>query len=1220
MAIIRRGALEFDLPDNVAIVEEPPVSRPRRRGASSTAPGPITPSDVAQAFAEQLSFVDAVPLQVTAPTTPRRRGEPVVVPSAVVRVDVAPDEHAVALVEQDGYYSWVEGTKEIQRKTRRGPSSSVVTFEIPLDAEAPAGPRAKRGVISDALFKPVTTIVFRFLARVAIGQFVKRLERSIDTGLVKIDQADASSWSKLSDASSLVLPTAQRARVLLLIHGTFSSTRGGFGSFIATDAGKSLIGRVVADYDLVLGFDHRTLSEDPLENAEELHSLLLSLSAGPGLDIDVITHSRGALVVRSLVEHLISADDKVTITNVVMVAGPNAGTLLASPSNWKTLVDLYTNLAVGICRLVSIAAPPAATVTTILRESLQAVAILVKAIVAEAADEHRVPGLAAMVPGGSFITEINRSQTPDHVVSTPYYAVSSDFEVKDLSGPQELPAKLIRLLGNGFVDQLMQQANDLVVDVNSMTSVDPATPGMIRKSFALGENPQTYHCSYFVNDSVLQAIEGWLLGPADLGEAPADGGASAAERREPTAGNEPEPTADYDPLLGEIVYQLPDFVATNLAVIDALSPVGLATRQVRSGDHDFAVVRSVDIAGQVMHYAFTPNEFMSLTADVSPEINLMQAGALPESDSPVTSSVRLVPYREPNTELPWTSRTVVLLDGTPIGVAPPEELGAKATPRRGDRTTGAGSGERIRDLEPAEPEEPPTVQAYFRAETDAEISTKEESLVLVDISLDALADAVGPSAQAKAAVISTDKPITVYVVPRINLRVIGDKYAKVSPPTRGEDRSLRFAVQGVRPGPGQLRVIAGQGPVDLVKLVLDVVVVDGATGNADRTEVAAGIPVMPDVAACDQLYIDDNDVVAVTADGRQTVVQTRLNVRYISESGDFNEHEETRLIDGNRLTYVTELYSRIEADWGASDYDARRFSRALKSYGGELFDQLLPEPIQRALWDNRNNTKQIQVTSMDPLIPWEIVHLKSPGGTVPREDLFLANMGLVRWIDGAQCAPRHVAVARGRADAIVPVYPAASGWSLPEPAEELSFLEETFGARQVDANEDTIMSLIDQPGQFDLLHFAGHGMASANDISNAGLILQVRLKGGTWEPVSLTSTTVAQNANLREGKGNRPLVFLNACQVGRAGYALTQVGGFAQAFLTRGAGIFVSTLWSVVDQPARVFTEKFYGELLAGKTVAEATVAARKKCRAAGDPTWLAYVVYGRPDGRLTFG
>ena len=729
---------------------------------------------------------------------------------------------------------------------------------------------------------------------------------------------------------------------------------------------------------------------------------------------------------------------------------------------------------------------------------------------------------------------------------------------------------MVRLVSDGFADRLMGEANDLVVDVKSMTAVDPGTLGLISQSFALDDNAQTYHCSYFVDQSVLEAIEGWLLGSSDGGR----------------------PPADTSPAVGEIVYTLPDFIDTDFAVIDADSPVGVATRQVQAGRHDFTVVRSLSTAGEVTHYAFTSDEFISLIGDASPETTINQAGVLVESDaSPVTSSIRIIPRlsttrncRGPQGQSScWMVRQSGWHRPSMSRSSRRPQLAREPTPAdwRG-ATRGAAQPERLGpDIKPA------TTQAYFRAETDAVVSTTAESLVLVDISLEALEGALGPSAIARQAEIDTLKPITVHVVPRINLTINGDKHATVPPPAAGEPRSLRFSITGARPGPGQLLVIAGQGPVDLVKLVLDVTVVDGQPAAADRARVGAALPPMPDAPACDQLIIDENTIVALAGPEehrRETVVQTRFDVRYQSESLDVQVRAQTNPIQGDRLAYVTELYRQIEADWGNSNADAGRFNRALRAYGGQLFDELLPESIQRQLWDNRDKIKQIQVNSIEPLIPWEIVHLKSPGGTLPSEELFLANMGLVRWIDGARFAPREVAVTRGRASAITPFYPAESGWLLIEPPNEFRFLEQTFGATQVEADVEAIMSLIEQPGQFDLLHFAGHGMASSNDISNAGLVIQVRQEGGRWVPVPLTATMVEQFANLRGGNGNRPLVFLNACQVGRAGYQLTKVGGFAQAFLKGGAGIFVSTLWSVVDEPARKFTEEFYGELIGGKT------------------------------------
>ncbi len=97
------------------------------------------------------------------------------------------------------------------------------------------------------------------------------------------------------------------------------------------------------------------------------------------------------------------------------------------------------------------------------------------------------------------------------------------------------------------------------------------------------------------------------------------------------------------------------------------------------------------------------------------------------------------------------------------------------------------------------------------------------------------------------------------------------------------------------------------------------------------------------------------------------------------------------------------------------------------------------------------------------------------------------------------------------------------------------------------------------------------------------------------------------------------MVVLNACQVGRAGYTLSRIGGFASAFLNRGAGIVAAALWSVGDQPASSFVKAFYDRLQKGDTLAKAVTAAREHARKAGDSTWLAYSVYGNPDARVHF-
>ena len=119
------------------------------------------------------------------------------------------------------------------------------------------------------------------------------------------------------------------------------------------------------------------------------------------------------------------------------------------------------------------------------------------------------------------------------------------------------------------------------------------------------------------------------------------------------------------------------------------------------------------------------------------------------------------------------------------------------------------------------------------------------------------------------------------------------------------------------------------------------------------------------------------------------------------------------------------------------------------------------------------------------------------------------------------------------------------------------------------------------------------------------------------EPQYLGATTVSENARLTKADEIGPLVVLNACQVGRAGELLTTVGGFAKAFLDAGASAFVSCLWSVAQEPSRVFVEKLYEELLDETPMALASARAREATRKAGDASWLAFVVYSRPDAVL---
>jgi hypothetical protein len=317
------------------------------------------------------------------------------------------------------------------------------------------------------------------------------------------------------------------------------------------------------------------------------------------------------------------------------------------------------------------------------------------------------------------------------------------------------------------------------------------------------------------------------------------------------------------------------------------------------------------------------------------------------------------------------------------------------------------------------------------------------------------------------------------------------------------------------------------------------------------------------------------------------------------------------------------MYQEIEDRWLSSNNDLVAFERDLRAYGGALFDELIPPDIQAPLWEVRDRLRMIQVVSEEPFIPWEVVHLKPPRqpgagpGRLPKETRFLAQMGLTRWLHNRPPAAREISVRRGRAFYVVPDYPVAE-FKLPEALEEIPFLKRHLHAGPCKPEINAVRDLLAQDAALDLFHFSGHGEAAAPASSQqtmrARLMLEGRVEQAGYVPVYLDDDTVGNYADLDGADGNRPLVVLNACQVGRAGWKLTSIGGFADAFIRNGAGAFVGTLWSVGDKPARHFTEGFYGALIEGKRLSEAALIGREAAKKAGEATWLAYVVYGHPE------
>ncbi len=82
---------------------------------------------------------------------------------------------------------------------------------------------------------------------------------------------------------------------------------------------------------------------------------------------------------------------------------------------------------------------------------------------------------------------------------------------------------------------------------------------------------------------------------------------------------------------------------------------------------------------------------------------------------------------------------------------------------------------------------------------------------------------------------------------------------------------------------------------------------------------------------------------------------------------------------------------------------------------------------------------------------------------------------------------------------------------------------------------------------------------------------------------------------------------------------MTQMIGWAKQFMGAGAGAFVGSLWDIRSSSAQAFAEAFYHALIADHaTLGEASLKARQAIRdETGDPTWLAYSIYGNPSATI---
>ena len=943
-----------------------------------------------------------------------------------------------------------------------------------------------------------------------------------------------------------------------------------------------------ANYDAVLGFDHFTLKRDPAANAETLSQQLGAIAFPVPPQIDAIAFSRGGLVLRGLMD---APASKLRFQRAVFVACTNDGTLLASPDNWKALIDLYTNLAMAAFHLMQML-PHATAVAVILNEFVETMSSLVKYMVTTAATDQTVPGLSAMTPGGDFLKKVHQDRATG-LSGSLNYVISSEF-APVLTGaqaePKEIPARLLSAIAGGLISQLMHEGNDLVVNASSMATLERSALGLVHDRFDFGKTAKVYHTTYFLRPEVVSALTQWLalVAPAEL---PASTRGVSNKLRGQILPSVPVTTTRS--VTRHI--ELPASIDQRFMVTHAETPMADVLDSIRDAPTSYVVVKR-NFEGQTLHYALPTEKVFSAGAS-APGQSIRDALQLHETDASPTASLN-------DTASSVDAPAVVLTHDRVLGVVCPGKVPVPILwtlpTRLLNPTDEASSAAASRAMPVFRSASPVTATLFLRAEMDDSLVVNKATSVDVTLSREALGGAIGATQGEASGEAQLQNKVAVQLIARSEFILLGQDRYELDIPEVGQPWTGSFDVKPTHTGIGELWAVLSQGSATLATVISTPTVVE-KTAKAGRIVGSGSGTEQPSAPAIDQLLIIE----------QRNGDEIKLFFQLESFTLNILDRYESKPLVGDREKYVNNLYEQIEQRWSSTKDDAANFTSELRDLGTDLFCELVPRELQTRLWETRDQLKSILVISTEPFIPWEMVHLKEPDKPLGEELRFLGQLGLVRWLHQAGYPPLQIKVRPGRVRYVIPDYPDAR-YALDALKDEREFMESEFGAKPIVPHTTEVRrALTSEP--FDILHFACHGEANLDVIQDSRMLLEGRVEGGNYIPEYLAPNAVEYSVRLDQKDGNRPLVFLNACQLGRTGYKLTGLGGFARAFLTARAGAFSGALWSVQDRPATIFAQRFYKELHQGANLSEATKRAREEARQQGDASWLSYAVYGHP-------
>ena len=313
--------------------------------------------------------------------------------------------------------------------------------------------------------------------------------------------------------------------VLVFLHGTASSTAGSFSGLWTEGEGTDVRADLFKQYGgHVYGFEHRTLTESPIENALALLEYLPKSAR-----VHVVSHSRGGLVgellcrgqrqgadpftkedIDSAYAHVTAAEQqhttlirqlnsklkekRITVERFIRVACPTRGT-----NALDERLDRWLSITLNL--LDYVLPPGLADFYDIFKE-------FALALIKTRAKPEELPGLQSMVPESALVRLLN---APDASTGEPI-RVDADLHVVagDIEG-----GPWWKRLGVWVTDQFYDSQHDLIVHTPAMYG--GASRSQEKPSrFYMAQGEQVNHFSYFTRTETRRRLVDGLTKPPEL--------------------------------------------------------------------------------------------------------------------------------------------------------------------------------------------------------------------------------------------------------------------------------------------------------------------------------------------------------------------------------------------------------------------------------------------------------------------------------------------------------------------------------------------------------------------------------------------------------------------------------------------------------------------------------------------------------------------------------